>query len=74
MGQVKEIMIQTEYITLGQFLKLANCIDSGGHAKVFLQQNHVQVNGEPEQRRGRKLRDMDSVFVKGIGSFRVVVH
>ena len=32
---MKEIGISTEYITLGQFLKLADCIDTGGQAKAL---------------------------------------
>ena len=49
------VKINTEYITLGQFLKFAGIIDSGAYAKVFLQENTVYVNDEIEARRGRKL-------------------
>ena len=51
-----EITINTEYITLGQFLKLADIIQSGGEAKSFLAQNEVEIDGEIDNRRGRKLR------------------
>ena len=50
-----EIKIKTEYITLGQFLKLAGIIDYGGLAKTYLLQNDVVVNNQLENRRGRKL-------------------
>lgn len=60
-----EITIYTEYITLGQFLKLADIIQSGGEAKEFLQDNIVYINGEIDVRRGRKLRDGDKVVVLG---------
>lgn len=70
---MKPIYIHTEHITLGQFLKLADCIDSGGQAKIFLQQHQIQVNGQPEQRRGRKLRDQDLIAINGIGQFRIFV-
>lgn len=50
-----KINIKTEYITLGQFLKYINVISSGAYAKVFLLENKVYVNGEIENRRGRKL-------------------
>ena len=44
-----------EYITLGTLLKIAGIIQTGGMAKVFLADNVVYVNGEAENRRGRKL-------------------
>ena len=69
---MKEVSIRTEYIALGQFLKLADCISTGGEAKPFLQESKVTVNGEAEQRRGRKLYHDDRVDVEGCGSFRVV--
>lgn len=52
---MKTIKINTEYITLGQFLKIANIISSGGEAKFFLSSNEVYVNNELENRRGKKL-------------------
>lgn len=65
------IFINTEYITLGQFLKLADCISTGGQAKSFLQETSIWVNGEPENRRGKKLVDKDHVRVEGCGEFIV---
>lgn len=64
MDQTK-IVIHTEYITLGQFLKFASIIDNGGAAKAFLAENRVLVNGEEDSRRGRKLRNGDTVVVLG---------
>lgn len=52
---MKEIKINTEYITLGQFLKYCSIISSGAEAKDFLIENEVIVNNEKENRRGRKL-------------------
>lgn len=52
---MKIIKIDTEYVTLGQFLKMINIISSGGEAKFYLAENEVIVNGEVEQRRGRKI-------------------
>ena len=60
-----QINITTEYITLGQFLKLSRIISNGGDAKIFLMTTQVYVNGELEQRRGKKLRDGDVVKVDG---------
>ena len=48
-------------IRLGQFLKLANLIDSGADAKHLLASRAVDVNGETETRRGRQLRRGDVV-------------
>ena len=48
-------------IRLGQFLKLANLIDSGADAKHLLARQIVQVNGATETRRGRQLRRGDVV-------------
>ncbi|HVB01339.1 MAG TPA: RNA-binding S4 domain-containing protein [Acidimicrobiales bacterium] len=48
-------------IRLGQFLKLANLIDSGADAKRLLATQAVQVNGEIETRRGRQLTRRDVV-------------
>lgn len=66
---MKTITISTEYITLGQFLKLADCISTGGEAKFFVKETAIRVNDEPENRRGRKLYANDRVTVEGCGSF-----
>lgn len=55
------IKITTEFITLGQALKEAGLIGTGGQAKWFLSENPVKVNGEAEDRRGRKLYPKDQV-------------
>jgi ribosome-associated protein len=67
-----EIKIDTDYITLGQFLKLAEVIQSGGMAKWFLSEYDVFVNDEQDQRRGRKLYAGDNVEIPETGSFLVV--
>ncbi len=61
---MKKISIHTDYITLGQFLKLADCISTGGQAKGFLMETAIRVNGEPENRRGKKLVPGDQVKVE----------
>ena len=66
-----QIEIRDTYITLGQFLKLANVISSGGMAKPFLQQMEVFVNDELENRRGKKLYDKDVVSITNIGDFEI---
>ena len=53
-----------DFITLGILLKLAGIIDTGGQAKWFLSENAVLVNGEEENRRGRKLYHGDQILVQ----------
>lgn len=67
----EEIKITTEYITLGQFIKLANVFESGGMIKAYLQDEGVLVNGELEHRRGRKLYTDDVIQIKDAGEFVV---
>lgn len=67
-----KVSISTENITLGQFLKLAGVIDTGGAVKWFLSEHEVFVNGQAENRRGKKLIHNDEVTVKGIGTYKVV--
>lgn len=69
---MKPVKIVTEYITLGQMLKVSDCIQSGGQAKPFLAETAIEVNGEPENRRGRKLYRGDTVKVAGHGAFEIV--
>ena len=63
--KITEIKIDSEFITLGQFLKFADIIQSGGEAKMFLSQNDVYVNEELDIRRGRKLRPGDKLVILG---------
>ena len=63
--KITEIKISSEFITLGQFLKFADIIESGGEAKLFLSQNDVFINDELDVRRGRKLRPGDKVVILG---------
>ena len=69
---MKEIGIETEYITLGQLLKMTDTISSGGMAKWFLSEHEVFINQEPDNRRGRKLYPGDVVEIEGYGTFQVV--
>jgi ribosome-associated protein len=69
--QMKKIAITTETITLGQLLKLIQAVGTGGAVKWFLQTNEVLVNGEREDRRGRKLKNGDKVEIEGLGTFIV---
>ena len=59
------VEITTEYIKLESFLKLANAVESGGMAKIVIQEGDVLVNGEVCTMRGKKLRDGDTVRFNG---------
>lgn len=63
---VKEIFIDTDFIRLDSALKLADAVQSGGHAKVVIQDGEVKVNGEVCTMRGKKLRDGDIATVPGL--------
>jgi len=59
-------MSETEnYITLGQFLKLNDYVQSGGEAKHRMHEFDIKINGEPENRRGRKIFPGDRVEING---------
>ncbi len=62
---MEKVQISTEFITLGQFLKFKGIISFGGDAKEFLKTNKVVVNGEKEDRRGKKLYPKDIVEIQG---------
>ena len=59
----ESIEIKNLPIRLGQFLKLANLVQDGFEAKLLIQNGLVNVNGQTENRRGRKLVEMDRVQV-----------
>lgn len=59
-----EIKIRTEYVTLGQLLKMCDFVQSGGQAKYAVKELAIFVNGDPEDRRGRKLYPGDKVEIE----------
>ena len=67
----KEVKINKPFITLGQMLKEEGIIGTGGQAKWFLQENDVLVNGQLDDRRGKKLYDGDQVEIPAVGSFKI---
>ncbi len=60
-----DVPIRDAAIRLGQFLKLADLVESGAEAKPLVQSGAVRVNDEVETRRGRQLRRGDVVEVGG---------
>ena len=63
---VPEVAISDGTIRLGQFLKLANLIESGAEAKEVIADGEVSVNGEVDTRRGRQLTVGDVVEIGGV--------
>ena len=56
-----EVSIRDSEIKLGQFIKLANLVETGGEAKEAIAAGVVQVNGAVDTRRGKALRPGDEV-------------
>ena len=56
-----EYKLFDDYITLQALLKETGIIQSGGAIKTFLSEYPVLFNGEPENRRGKKLRVNDTI-------------
>ena len=60
-----KIKIDTEFIKLQDLLKLAGACDTGGMAKVLIQNGEVSVNGAVCTMRGKKMRDGDVAVIDG---------
>lgn len=61
--KIIELRQDEQYITLGILLKIGKIISTGGEAKIYLSENKILVNGEEENRRGRKLYHDDKILV-----------
>jgi ribosome-associated protein len=62
---MEKIEINGKVIRLGQFLKVAVLVETGGEAKARIQGGEVLLNNEIETRRGRQLRHLDVVEIAG---------
>ncbi len=62
---MQEIKVRDEFIKLGQALKASNLVSSGVEAKIVIQDGQVEVNGEVDTRRGRKLVPGDMITFDG---------
>ena len=69
--KIKQIKINTDFIRLDSALKLADLVQSGGHAKTLIQDGEVKVNGEICTMRGKKLHIGDR-FETGLYVVEVV--
>ncbi|QBP17603.1 S4 domain-containing protein YaaA [Acetilactobacillus jinshanensis] len=63
----KTFYLNTDYITLGQLLKAESIVATGGRAKWYLKAHPVKLNGELENRRGKKLHPGDNVEISDHG-------
>ncbi|MFH1021744.1 MAG: RNA-binding S4 domain-containing protein [Pseudomonadota bacterium] len=61
----QQVAVRDEVIRLGQLLKLAGVVETGGEAKLRIQEGEARVNGEVETRRGRQLVPGDLVEFAG---------
>lgn len=61
----ERIKITTEFIKLDSLLKFAGAVETGGEAKIAIQEGDVTVNGEICTMRGKKLRPGDRVELGG---------
>ena len=62
---MEEVIIRDEFIKLGQAMKLAGMVGSGVDAKMLIQDGQVEVNGEVEYQRGKKLHEGDVITFNG---------
>lgn len=58
-------MAEENTIKLDSFMKWQNLVETGGQAKLLIQNGEVRVNGKIETRRGRKLLNGDTVTFRG---------
>ncbi len=72
--KVEQIVISTAYITLGQVLKEVGVIDTGGMAKWYLAEHVVYINGEEENRRGKKLVPGDVLTIADGTKYEIVAN
>jgi ribosome-associated protein len=68
---VRPVQVRSLPITLGAFLKLAQAVATGGEGKNLVQGGGVVVNGQPEQRRHRRLLHGDVVVLPNGQAWRV---
>ena len=64
--------LNKEYITLAQLLKICDVISSGGESKLYLSQHGVLLNGEKENRRGKKIYKGDVVVCEDGTTINIV--
>ena len=61
----ERIKIETPFIRLDALLKFAGAVETGGEAKLLIQDGQVSVNGQPCTMRGKKLYPGDRADLDG---------
>lgn len=69
---MKQIKLTADYLTLTQLLKEEGIIGSGGQAKFYLQEQPVILNGQAENRRGKKLYQGDVIKLNSGEIYEIV--
>ena len=62
---MEKVIIRDDFIKLGQAMKLAGMVGSDVDAKMLIQDGQVEVNGEVEYQRGKKLHEGDVITFNG---------
>ena len=62
---MEKVIIRDDFIKLGQAMKLAGMVGSGVDAKMLIQDGQVEVNGEVEYQRGKKVHEGDVITFNG---------
>jgi ribosome-associated protein len=62
---MQEFQLKSEYIELVKLLKLLGIAETGGHAKILVEEGKIFLNGTQEFRKRAKLRHGDSVTIGG---------
>jgi ribosome-associated protein len=68
----QQIGIWSEYITLGQLIKKLDYVSSGAEVKSYLAETSCDINGEPDNRRGRKIRPNDLVTMPDGKQYEII--
>ena len=68
---MEKVTIKTEFIKLGQVIKLASIVGQGSDVKILIAEGLVKVNGEVATQRGKKIYPGDVVEVEDMGSIMV---
>ena len=63
--QMLTFQLKTDYIELIKLLKVMKLVQTGGHAKIVVEEGEVMLNGETEYRKRAKLRNGDVVEFEG---------
>ena len=70
--QTIEFSLEGEYIELTQLLKAVNIAQTGGHAKIIVEDEAVVRDGEIETRKRAKIRKGEKIIVGGEITISVV--